>query len=1060
MCFRPIFHSLYILVLFFLAVFLIIHCTLPFSHLFTSHAPHDYNAVMNIPTPIPSSSISSCLDTIPLSLLTRIHTKRNQGLTTPNNNISLLVSVLLLLSGDIQLNPGPSPTSIQFAHLNSRSISSVTPDLDKPTLLQEFIADENIEIFALSETWLPTSPLPSTLTSITPPNFTLIHCPRPVGKGGGVAFIYRSYLKIIKVTIPIYSTFEALCIRLTIASSSITFLTIYRPPSSSLPLFISEFSSLIDKLIVYTPELVISGDFNIHFDSATDSSTFRSFLNSYHLTQHVHFPTHKYGHILDYIITKSDSTIISSVDWTIPFISDHYTVHCAITVPSHRRPPITTKLTRAFRSIDIESFSNDITASDLYSTTPTSLDTYLSLFNTTLISLVDKHAPLKSTKCSSKTSKPFITKDILKEKQKRSKLESIYRKTKFTSDLTKFKAQSRLVSKMITTSRRTYFRSMITQHKDKPRQLWSTLNTLLSRKSLPCLPNCASLSDIASSFLLFFDGKISKLCSNFSTATPLVNTLHSEPSSPPPILSTLSPATHEEVLHAIMSASNATCALDIIPTFLLKACIQALLPPITELINLCLDSGSFPRLYKHALVTPLLKKYNLPTDDLSSYRPISNLNFISKILERIIHSRLTSHLDSFPSITPFQSAYRHYHSTETALLRIQNDLLLSINEQKVSALVLLDLSAAFDTIDHTILLNRLSSFYGISGSALDMLSSYLNNRTQSVSINGTTTPPSPTITGVPQGSVLGPLLFTLYTSPLSQIFSSSPVSFHLYADDTQLYISFSASDAHSNLSMLSSTLETVHFWLTFNRLTVNPSKTEFLIIGTPQQRCKLQAPTISFQNTPILPSPSARNLGVIFDSDLSLTKHISSICQASYLQIRQLKQIRSVLDTNTAIILANSLVSSKLDYCNSLFHNLPDSSIDRLQRIQNSLARIVMPFVKRFDHITPALQKLHWLPIRQRITFKIATLTFKTLQSGQPSYLSDLLHRNIPTRTLRSSHQNLLQIPFVKSAAGRRAFAFAAPTVWNSLPPTLRSATTLSNFRANLKTYLFPKLPP
>ena len=329
-----------------------------------------------------------------------------------------------------------------------------------------------------------------------------------------------------------------------------------------------------------------------------------------------------------------------------------------------------------------------------------------------------------------------------------------------------------------------------------------------------------------------------------------------------------------------------------------------------------------------------------------------------------------------------------------------------------------------------------------------------------MTVNGTTTPPSSITTGVPQGSVLGPLLFTLYTSPLSQIFSCSPVSFHLYADDTQLYISFSASDANTNLSILSSTLETVHNWLTVNRLTVNPSKTEFLIIGTHQQRNKLQSPHIIFQNTPITPSPSARNLGVTLDSDLSLTKHISSLCQASYLQIRQLRQIRSVLDTNTAIILANTLVSSKLDYCNSLFFNLPDSSINRLQRIQNSLARIVMPFVKRFDHVTPALQKLHWLPIRQRITFKIATLTFKTLQSGQPSYLSDLLHRNIPTRSLRSSSQNLLHIPFIKSANGRRSFAFAAPTVWNSLPPTLRSASTLTTFRANLKTHLFPVLPP
>ena len=237
-----------------------------------------------------------------------------------------------------------------------------------------------------------------------------------------------------------------------------------------------------------------------------------------------------------------------------------------------------------------------------------------------------------------------------------------------------------------------------------------------------------------------------------------------------------------------------------------------------------LSEGSFPSTFKHALVKPLLKKHNLPQDELSSYRPISNLNFVSKVLERIIHARISSHLESFPSITPFQSAYRQFHSTETALLRIQNDLLLAINKQKVSALVLLDLSAAFDTIDHKILLSRLSSFYGLSSTALNLIASYLLNRTQSVSIQSHSTPPSSIFTGIPQGSVLGPLLFSLYTSPVSQIFTKAMISYHLYADDTQIYISFSPNQSHDSLSLLSSTLDEVYAWLTSNRLSVQSIK--------------------------------------------------------------------------------------------------------------------------------------------------------------------------------------------------------------------------------------------
>src|SRR5437899_5042383 len=216
-----------------------------------------------------------------------------------------------------------------------------------------------------------------------------------------------------------------------------------------------------------------------------------------------------------------------------------------------------------------------------------------------------------------------------------------------------------------------------------------------------------------------------------------------------------------------------------------------------------------------------------------------------------------------------------------------NDLLLSISQHKLSALVLLDLSATFDTIDHNILLSRLTSNFGISGSALSLISSYLSNRSQSVSIQSHLSSSAPISTGVPQGSVLGPLLFCLYTTPLTYLFQT-PLFYHFYADDTQLYISFSSSDSLSHLSILSSTLDSVFDWFTSNRLSVNPSKTEFLLIDTPQQRSKLTSSTLTFQGTPLSPVSSCRNLGVILDNDLSFKRHIFSICSTSFYHIRQL----------------------------------------------------------------------------------------------------------------------------------------------------------------------------
>src|SRR5207245_6067925 len=426
-------------------------------------------------------------------------------------------------------------------------------------------------------------------------------------------------------------------------------------------------------------------------------------------------------------------------------------------------------------------------------------------------------------------------------------------------------------------------------------------------------------------------------------------------------------------------------------------------------------------------VTPPHKKHSLPYEELSTYCPISNLNFISKTLERIMHSQLTNHLESFPALCPYQSAYRQYHSTETALLRIYNDALLSIDQQKVSALVLLDLSAAFDTIDHQILLSRLASNFGITGSAFSLISSYLLNCTQSVTIQSHTSPSSPLLTGVPQGSVLGPLLFCLSTTPLSYIFTNSSVSFHLYTDDTQLYISFSSSDSVSNLSTLSSTLDSVYTWLSSNRLSVNPSKTEYLILGNPQQRSKLVSSSISFLGNTLTPSDKCRNLGVIFDSDLTFKNHISDVCCSSFYSIRQLLQIRASLDTNSSILLANALVSSKLDYCNSLFYNLPAKSLNILQLVQNALSRVVVPSVRRNHHITPTLRQLHWLPIPKRINFKIAFITFKTLHHKQPSYLAELLiPRHDTTHNTRSSDSpHFLSVPKIDSERGMRSFIYA-----------------------------------
>ncbi len=309
--------------------------------------------------------------------------------------------------------------------------------------------------------------------------------------------------------------------------------------------------------------------------------------------------------------------------------------------------------------------------------------------------------------------------------------------------------------------------------------------------------------------------------------------------------------------------------------------------------------------------------------------------------------------------------------------------------------------------------------------------------------------------GVPQGSVFGPLLFTMYTSPLSSIIGRHQVCHQLYADDTQLYVSFSASDSASSLLRLQECLGSVQSWMFYNKLKLNPEKTDFLLIGHERQRKKFaESFPISVLGVDRNPSESAKNLGVTMDHNFSFKPHISKICSSCYHHIRDIRRIRKYLSLDHAKTLACALVMSRLDYCNSLFHGLPALDIQKLQRVQNSLARVVTKS-SSLAHSAPLRRSLHWLPILYRIQFKINFITFGLLSHKQPSYLHSLLTRSLPTRSLRTNQGCLLSVPKVRTKTGGRSFSACAPVLWNALPVSVRSAESARVFRKRLKTFLF-----
>ena len=420
--------------------------------------------------------------------------------------------------------------------------------------------------------------------------------------------------------------------------------------------------------------------------------------------------------------------------------------------------------------------------------------------------------------------------------------------------------------------------------------------------------------------------------------------------------------------------------------------IDDLVPLITTVVNASLGEGAVPSCFKVASVSPLLKKPDLDPDDMKNYRPLSNLPFLSKVLEKIVLSQLKYHLSKNELVEPFQSAYRENHSTGTALLRICCDLLNDADDGLISVLSLLDLSAAFGTLDHNIMLNRLSDMFGLSGCVLGWFRSYLCNRSFFVVDEGKQSQPQLLGFGVPQGSVLGPVLYTMYPSPLGNSIKHHSMPYHMYAADTQLYKS---TKANRILSVMKDTTEcsvSVKAWMIQNKLKFNDAKTDIIPCSTSTKINTLDVDHVIIGNSTITFSKKANNLGV-FDNDLSMESRRNDVCKLSYLELRRLAHLIPYLNMDAMKKLVSAFVLSRLDYCTSLFAGLSNNDkITNFQRI-----RLVLKQPKR-HHISPLHKDLHWLPIKARIDYKVALLCFKCLNNNAPVYIKDLFVPYPPAR--------------------------------------------------------------
>lgn len=512
-----------------------------------------------------------------------------------------------------------------------------------------------------------------------------------------------------------------------------------------------------------------------------------------------------------------------------------------------------------------------------------------------------------------------------------------------------------------------------------------------------------------------------------------------------------------EIKKIILSIKSKAVGCDNITRGMITTLLDDLLPAITHIVNFSLFSGVFPSLWRKAYVCPLPKVPNpsLPTH----FRPISILPFLSKVLEACVHKQFSNFVHRNSLISPLQSGFRPGHSTVSALLKVTGDIRAGLEDTKVTVLVLVDFSNAFNTVSHDILLSILS-YVMVSPGALEWFSSYLQERQQSIHVGDSSSCWCDLETGVPQGGILSPLLFSIFINLLT---SELQCAYHLYADDLQLYCQGRVDEIPNLIDSLNRDLMAIKTWSDRFGVAVNPNKCQAIIIGSSRSLSKLDGttlPPVLFNSTVVPFSSDVKDLGLHIDSSMKWHTQVARVSQKVTGTLRALYRLKNFLPSSTKTMLVQSLIFPIIDYGDVCYFDLNADLLDKLDRLLNYCIRFVFN-LRKYDHVSEHRSLLKWLPIRQRREQRALTTLFSFLVSpSSPSYLAPhfqyiCVNHN---RSLRSSHNRVLQCPSHRTDFIHRSFFVQSISLWNALPQEIRMATNRLSFKIKVREYIRKKL--
>lgn len=909
------------------------------------------------------------------------------------------------------------------------------------------------DLIAINETWLRAG---QEARAPAVPGYRLRNAARPVhvrgGRGGGVAFYVKNDLRVRFHKSP-DNGIEQLWLSLRLNGHSIIVGTAYRPPWQNIDMFLD---ALTDSVTYFSHNdyVVLMGDFNINILERASSNCERlvQFLQCMNLQQVVTEPTHfsvDTETLIDLVCTNARVR-----DVKVDNITGSLGHAMIVTEIFFKKIKINPKIImyRPIKNINLTLFNSDLNSLDWESLfTCATVDDMVSDFNTMLISLFDRHAPVKTIKLREEHTLPWITDNIKYLMHLRNEAHRRFRKTRSDKDKNYYRDLKSLFSASVHLEKQAYFNDLVNSKVINSKSFWKNIKQkiLVDPSKNDYLPEHFDDPDAINNHFL-------KLPS--SDSIRVIDLSFYNHNKFGTSLFRLHEISESDIAKYILSVKSSAIGNDDISKDMVIFTCPRTLPVITEIVNRSIRTGQVPKQWKEAIVKPL-PKIDVPLE-LKDLRPISILPFLSKIIEKAVSAQLYDYVERNNILPQLQSGFRKGRGTVTALLDVVDNILAEQDVGKGTILSLLDFSRAFDSLSVPLLISKLS-YYGVEQDSLKWFESYLTDRFQFVRLSKRdgshmSSQRCRVTRGVPQGSVLGPLLFLIYCADLVKVIKHC--RYHCYADDVQIYISELPKNKLSAQAKINEDLDRVAEWSDRNALVLNPSKSKYMILGTKTQIKKFSEQPLSIQilGQPIECVTEAKNLGIVIDSQLRFEAHVANLVKSCFYRLKVLYKIRHLLCENARITLCEALILSRLNYGDILYGPRLLSKTQRIiQRIQNACCRFCFSIPPR-THISPYLNKAGMLKMESRRRLHLACLMFDVFKFKKPDYLHDKLKYHSAFLARYSNRYMRLPLAYHnhKTAAFEGSFRYRATKCWNTIPPPIRQMKTRHTFKKYFFTYL------